>query len=59
VLQYRQTYGAVYVDSKDVAKALRVAGKIKAGVITINKAFGFDTNSAFGGWKGKKVAITD
>lgn len=41
--------------TKDVAKALRVAGKIEAGVVTINKAFGFDTNSAFGGWKGSGV----
>jgi aldehyde dehydrogenase (NAD+) len=41
--------------TKDVAKTLRVAGKIEAGVITINKAFGFDTNSAFGGWKGSGV----
>jgi aldehyde dehydrogenase (NAD+) len=30
--------------TKDVAKALRAAGKIEAGVVTINKAFGFDTN---------------
>jgi aldehyde dehydrogenase (NAD+) len=41
--------------TKDVAKALKVAGKIEAGVITINKPFGFDTNSAVGGWKGSGV----
>jgi aldehyde dehydrogenase (NAD+) len=41
--------------TKDVAKALKVAGKIEAGTITINKAFGFDANTAFGGWKGSGV----
>jgi hypothetical protein len=45
--------------TKDVAKALKVAEKIEAGMITINKAFGFDTNSAFGGWKGSGVGRED
>ena len=43
-------YASIY--SRDVAKALRVAGKIEAGTVSINKRFQLDLNSAFGGWKG-------
>lgn len=43
-------YAAIY--TADMAKALRVAGKVEAGAISINKGFQFDMNSAFGGWKG-------
>jgi aldehyde dehydrogenase (NAD+) len=43
-------YASIY--TKDMAKALRVAGKIEAGAISINKGFQFDMNTAFGGWKG-------
>jgi len=51
-------YGTLcYIWTKDVAKALRVAGKIEAGVITINKTFGFDTNSAFWRLERKRVWV--
>jgi aldehyde dehydrogenase (NAD+) len=43
-------YAAIY--TTDMAKALRVAGKVEAGTISINKGFQLDMNSAFGGWKG-------
>lgn len=42
-------YAAIY--TTDMVRALRVAGKVEAGTISINKGFAFDLNSAFGGWK--------
>lgn len=42
-------YAAIY--TRDVAKALRVAGKVEAGTVIVNKGFQLDTNTAFGGWK--------
>jgi aldehyde dehydrogenase (NAD+) len=37
--------------TKDVKKGLRVAGKIEAGTVGINKGFAYDMDSPFGGWK--------
>jgi len=39
------------VFTKDVGKGLRVAGKIEAGTVSINKGSGLDVDTAFGGWK--------
>jgi aldehyde dehydrogenase (NAD+) len=39
------------VFSKDIKKALRVAGKIEAGGVSINEGFSIDLDTSFGGWK--------
>lgn len=38
--------------TEDIKKGLRVAGKIEAGTVNINKGFASDMDSPFGGWKG-------
>jgi aldehyde dehydrogenase (NAD+) len=43
-------YASIY--TADMAKALRVAGHVEAGTVSINKGFQYDINTAFGGWKG-------
>jgi aldehyde dehydrogenase (NAD+) len=40
------------IHTQDIAKGLRIAGKIEAGYISINKGISVDVNTAFGGWKG-------
>jgi len=37
--------------TKDIPKALRVAGKIESGTVGINKGAEFDMDAPFGGWK--------
>jgi len=39
------------VFTKDMKKALRVAEKIEAGMVSINKGYALDIDTAFGGWK--------
>lgn len=37
--------------TKDMEKALRVASKIEAGTVNINKGYALDIDTAFGGWE--------
>ena len=43
-------YAAIY--TTDMVKALRVAGNVDAGTVSVNKGFQSDLDTAFGGWKG-------
>lgn len=48
-------FAAVF--TKDTKKGLRVAGKVEAGTVLINQGFGFDMDTAFGGWKQSGIGL--